>query len=109
MHSFEPCLQYIPTLSLVAVASVVAMGQTNAPPSRAEFLVASVKPSAPQGYCDVDCGVGVTVRNYGMRLDPANPAWRLYVRLGFKTLPNGRAMVADELAESWAFSSTAYP
>jgi len=25
--------------------------------------------------------------------DPANPAWRLYIRLGFKTLPDGRTML----------------
>jgi GNAT superfamily N-acetyltransferase len=25
--------------------------------------------------------------------DPANPAWRLYVRLGFKPLPDGRTML----------------
>ena len=25
--------------------------------------------------------------------DPANPAWRLYLRLGFKSLPDGRTML----------------
>jgi hypothetical protein len=63
MHSIEPRLQHIPTLSLVAVASVIAMGQTNAPASRAEFSVASVKPSASAESAFVQVTLGMLRMN----------------------------------------------
>jgi len=44
--------------------------------------------------------------------DPANPAWRLYIRLGFKPLPDGRTMlrmksVLPHPAWGWVNASTA--
>jgi GNAT superfamily N-acetyltransferase len=33
------------------------------------------------------------VKNASLSCDPANPAWRLYIRSGFKPLPDGRTML----------------
>jgi GNAT superfamily N-acetyltransferase len=41
------------------------------------------------------------VRATSLSCDPANPAWRLYVRLGFEPLPDGRTMLRKSFSEEF--------
>jgi uncharacterized protein (TIGR03435 family) len=92
MHLIEPRLQHIRILSLVAFASVIAVGQTNAPPSRAEFSVASVKPSAPGESAFVQVTPGM------LRMKNCTPRCMLLIAYGIEgyQISGGPSWLATE-------------